>query len=222
MISDIKALTFDTFGTVVEDALMVGVGGSDAMDFHALEAMQSVLERRRGGETGVRRVDMIQGDAVWRARDAGRWSRDLLAAALSRSDSLQGLSARDGRPQALAEGDEIVGVRPAPDAGLLVVVTKESHALVCKLEEVNVLANPGRGVTVIKVKDDDQVLGFTVDETLTVESEKGKTEEIKALKKEIVSRGGKGNQIWRKDQVAKIIQPPVVVPQLAPESGDKN
>jgi len=133
------------------------------------------------------------------------------------------VSTRSGRKFArVAEGDEIVGVRPAPDSGLLVVVTKESHALVCKLEEVNLLANPGRGVTVIKVKDDDQVLGFTVDETLTVESEKGKTEEIKALKKEIVSRGGKGNQIWRKDQVAKIVPLPVVIPQLAPESGDKN
>lgn len=103
-------------GAIVEDALMVGVGGSDAMDFHALEAMQCVLERRKGGETGVRRVDMIQGDAVWRARDAGRWSRDLLAAALSRSDSLQGLSAQDGRPQALAEGDEIARIASAPAA----------------------------------------------------------------------------------------------------------
>lgn len=103
------------FGAVVDDAVMVGVGGSDAMDFHALEAMQSVLERRKGGETGVRRVDMIQGDAVWRARDAGKWSRELLGAALSRSDSLQGLSVKDGRPQALAEGDEIarIAVNPA-------------------------------------------------------------------------------------------------------------
>jgi len=37
----------------IEDALMVGVGGSDDMDYHALEAMQCMVERRRGGETGV-------------------------------------------------------------------------------------------------------------------------------------------------------------------------
>ena len=43
---------------------MVGVGGSDPMDFHALEAMQSMVERRRGGETGVRSVQLIEGDAV--------------------------------------------------------------------------------------------------------------------------------------------------------------
>lgn len=104
------------YGAVVEDALMVGVGGSDPMDYHALEAMQSVLERRRGGETGVRRVQMVTGDAVWKARDEGRWSRQLLGAALSRTDSLQGLSVQDGRPQALAEGDEIARIAQDPAA----------------------------------------------------------------------------------------------------------
>ena len=104
------------YGAVVEDAVMVGVGGSDPMDYHALEAMQSVLERRRGGETGVRRVQMVTGDAVWKAGAEGRWSRELLGAALSRSDSLQGWSVRDGRTQALAEGDEIARLAQDPAA----------------------------------------------------------------------------------------------------------
>lgn len=103
-------------GAVVEDALMVGVGGSDAMDYHALEAMQCVLERRKGGETGVKRVQMIEGDAVWQAADEGRWSRKLLEAALSRSDSLQGLTVEDGRPQNLAQGDEIKRIVKKPAA----------------------------------------------------------------------------------------------------------
>jgi len=106
-------------GAVVEDALMVGVGGSDAMDFHALEAMQCVLERRKGGETGVKQVQMIEGDAVWRAADEGRWSRKLLEAALSRSDSLQGLTVEDGRTQNLAVGDEIKRIARKPAAYFL-------------------------------------------------------------------------------------------------------
>ena len=91
-------------GCEVEEALMVGVGGSDPMDFHALEAMQCMLERRRGGETGVRSVQLIEGDAVWKAGDQKRWSWTLLESALSRSDSLKGLTARDGRTQNLTAG----------------------------------------------------------------------------------------------------------------------
>lgn len=88
-------------GCEIEEALMVGVGGSDAMDYHALEGMQCMIERRKGGETGVKAVQMITGDAVWRTGREGRWSRDLLEAALSRSDTPQGLTLKDGRTQDL-------------------------------------------------------------------------------------------------------------------------
>ena len=107
------------FGCEIEDALMVGVGGSDPMDFHALEAMQCMLERRRGGETGVRRVQLVQGDAVWKAGDAKRWSWELLESALSRSDSLQGLTVLDGRTQNLAGGGAIKALVRNPSAYFL-------------------------------------------------------------------------------------------------------
>ena len=83
-------------GCEIDDALMVGTGGSDAMDFHALEAMQCMLERRKGGERGVKSVQLIEGDAVWKD---DRWSKEMLRAALSRSDNLKGASVTDGRPQ---------------------------------------------------------------------------------------------------------------------------
>jgi DNA gyrase subunit A len=128
------------------------------------------------------------------------------------------VSTRAGRRFArVEEGDEIVGVKPAPDAGLLVVAAKSSHVLVCKLEEINVLANPGRGVTAIKLADDDYVVGFTVDEKLVLESEKGKTEEIEP--KSPVARGGKGNEVWRRDQVARVVLPPPVIPKVSSSSG---
>jgi hypothetical protein len=86
-------------GCQIEDALMVGSGGSDPMDFHALEAMQCMLERRKGGERGVKSVQLIEGDAVWQAGDQGRWSKEMLRSALSRSDNLKGASVTDGRTQ---------------------------------------------------------------------------------------------------------------------------
>jgi len=94
-------------GAAVEEALMVGVGGSDPMDYHALEAMQCMIERRQGGETGVKSVQLIDGDAVWTAGDEGRWSKNLLEAALSRSDSPKGLSLSDGRPLDLLGSGEL-------------------------------------------------------------------------------------------------------------------
>lgn len=100
----------------IEEALMVGVGGSDAMDYHALEAMQCMVERRRGGETGVRAVQMIEGDDVWRAGEDGRWSADLLEAALSRSDSPCGKSIEDGRPQDLLGDGELPRLVAEPAA----------------------------------------------------------------------------------------------------------
>lgn len=89
-------------GARVQEAVMVGAGRGDGMDFDALDAMQSMLERRKGGETGVKAVQLLEGDDVWAARKEGRWSNDLLSSALSRSDTPLGLTVLDGRTQDLA------------------------------------------------------------------------------------------------------------------------
>lgn len=91
----------------IEEAVMVGEGGSDAMDFHALEGLQCMVERRRGGETGVKAVQLIEGPAVWKAADEGRYSKDLLTSALSRSDTPLGLTVTDGRTQDLVASGEL-------------------------------------------------------------------------------------------------------------------
>ena len=101
---------------VIEDALMIGVGESDAMDYHALEAMQCMVERRRGGETGVRAVQLIEGDEVWHAGKDGRWSKRLLEGALARSDSRSGIGLSDGRPQDLAHSVELEKLVQSPSA----------------------------------------------------------------------------------------------------------
>ena len=87
-------------GAEVEEAVMVA-GGYDSMDFDALEALQCMLERRKGGETGVKAVQLLEGDDVWAAGKTGRWSNDLLSSALSRSDTPLGLTVLDGRTQDL-------------------------------------------------------------------------------------------------------------------------
>ena len=106
-------------GVVVEEAVMIGVGSSDPSDYHCLEAMHCMIERRAGGETGVKAVQMLEGDRVWKAMGEGRWSRQLLAAALSRSDSPKGLSEKDGRTQDLLGSGELQRLVENPAAYII-------------------------------------------------------------------------------------------------------
>jgi hypothetical protein len=68
------------------EGISVGYGGTEAYGFHALEGLQCMAERRKGGETGVRSVQCLRGDALWAGGDAGVWSWELMLAALARSE----------------------------------------------------------------------------------------------------------------------------------------
>ena len=70
--------------------------------FHALEVLQCMLERRAGGETGVKSVVCLEGDAVWKAGDEGRWSWKLLDAAIARCPSNNVGPVRENVKQPLA------------------------------------------------------------------------------------------------------------------------
>src|SRR5438874_902118 len=123
------------------------------------------------------------------------------------------LSTRAGRRYAKpGKDDELIGVAPAEDRDLLAVVTQSSHALVCKVKEINELAGPGRGLTVIKVPAGDQVVAFlcTSDKEQRIELESGKGKKLSLGVKtyELAARGGKGREMVKKDKV-KVAQRPI-------------
>lgn len=76
------------YGARITEALCVGYGGVDSYDFHGLETIQCMVERRRGGETGVEWVQAYRGDKFWDALRQDVWPPPLLEAALTRSHTL--------------------------------------------------------------------------------------------------------------------------------------
>ncbi len=87
--------------TQLSESLIVSQGEWPVAEFNALDGLLPVIERRRGGESGVKSVLFLTGDELWRFGDAKRWSWPLLASALSRSDSPQGDALKDARTQDL-------------------------------------------------------------------------------------------------------------------------
>lgn len=71
-----------------ERALSVGYGHFEVYGFHTLEALQVMTERRKGGETGVKAVQCLEGEAAWDAAKDGKWDRSLLDAALKNTPIL--------------------------------------------------------------------------------------------------------------------------------------
>jgi hypothetical protein len=76
------------FGAEIEEAMCVAFGGLDVYDFHALETIQCMVERRKGGEAGVKSVQAFRGDAVWKNLAAGNWGNGLFETCLARSQTL--------------------------------------------------------------------------------------------------------------------------------------
>jgi hypothetical protein len=71
----------------LDSALAVGSGWvTDGGIFHNLEVLQCFVERRKGGENGVKAVQHLAGEAVWRAAEQGLWSKELMMAALARAE----------------------------------------------------------------------------------------------------------------------------------------
>lgn len=70
----------------LEAAAAFGYGPQDAYGFHLLESLQCMVERRKGGETGVTSVEWIEGEAIWQwLKGEGAWARPLLDEAAKRN-----------------------------------------------------------------------------------------------------------------------------------------
>ena len=75
--------------TPVRRAVGYYFGAKEAYGFHALEVFQGMVERRKGGETGIERVQCLEGSEVWKWSAANGWARNLLEEAMRHDDTIK-------------------------------------------------------------------------------------------------------------------------------------
>lgn len=69
-------------GAQIREAVSIHGGPVESYDFHGLEVLESMVESRKGGETGIASVQFLDEDALWKAADEGLWSLQLARAAM--------------------------------------------------------------------------------------------------------------------------------------------
>jgi DNA gyrase subunit A len=119
-------------------------------------------------------------------------------------------STRAGRRYArVADKAEVVGVTRVSGGEIVIAATRQARAMLCKVEEVNFLSGPGRGVILIKLqKDDDRLLGFIASkgdrDLMTVETSRGAEQTISTTKYGVTGRGGRGRELLQRGTFIRI------------------
>jgi DNA gyrase subunit A len=134
-------------------------------------------------------------------------------------------STRAGRRYARpADGADVVGVARVDGGETIIAATAQARAMLCKIEEINYLSGPGKGVILIKLNPkEDRVLGFIAStgdrDLLTVETSRGAEQTISTTKYEVTGRGGKGRELLQRGQFTRIVPQDVAAPaSLEPSS----
>jgi hypothetical protein len=109
------------------EALAIHGGPVESYDFHGLEVLQSLVEARKGGETGIARIEFVRGEALWQAAEKGRWSLPLAEAAMA---------AEFGKK--LLTLQRIEGERPVEPHGLLLTYKDGLRAAVLKIGQSSI------------------------------------------------------------------------------------
>ncbi|MDP2415110.1 hypothetical protein [Daejeonella sp.] len=83
------------YGAKQKYAVGISFSGLDIYGFHLLDGLQAVVERRKGGETGVRAVQCLEGQDCWNFIDQNEWVKRLFDLAISHSETRVAGSMRD-------------------------------------------------------------------------------------------------------------------------------
>lgn len=133
-------------------------------------------------------------------------------------------STRSGRRYARpAKGSEVIDVISVFGLETILAVTRKCRAMICPAEEINYLSGPGKGVTLIRLAEDDRVLGMKASygdrDLMTVKTNRGAKKTISTAKYRTTSRGGRGTEIQKHGTIAEIVVDPPAAPEPLPEQG---
>jgi DNA gyrase subunit A len=132
-------------------------------------------------------------------------------------------STRAGRRYArLPDGAEVVAVARTTGEETIIAATRDARAMLCSAGEVNFLSGPGRGVILIKLQDDDRVIGAIVSsgdrDLMTVETTRGSEQTVSTAKYEVTGRGGKGRELMQRGGFTRVVPGEVPLPVLPDEA----
>ena len=100
------------------------------------------------------------------------------------------------RLDAVIGDDKVVGVQVSDGNETVCLATRSARVLIFPVSEANVVSGAAKGVTAIKLKADDRVIGFALAgkkrDGLTVRTNRGATQIVRATKYPVTSRGGAG------------------------------
>lgn len=127
-------------GAEIEEAVSIHGGGLETYDFHALEVLQSFVESRAGGETGISRIELFTGSAFQAAHAENVWSHELVEEAMKAERSMR--VRRQPRPP--FDKNNTVSQPSAPSVGGKPPRPTGPHAIVVQYKD-------GLRATVLKV-----------------------------------------------------------------------
>ncbi len=82
--------------TPVKNSIVVGNAADEGAIFHCVDVLQAFVDRRKGGETGVKAVQSIRGPETWTWVERNAWAGNLLEA-VGRKFDLKPGHFREGR-----------------------------------------------------------------------------------------------------------------------------
>ncbi len=133
-------------------------------------------------------------------------------------DPFREVSTKAGRRYARpADGAEVVFATVVTGEEIVIAASQGRRVLLAKSSEINFLSGAGKGVLLIKLEDEDKLVGVITAtgerETLTVKMSTGGEQRLNMGRYKVTMRGGKGHEFVSRGQVVEVLYDPIPIPR---------